>query len=858
MKFQAGHSSDSAGTTPTESFVDFAGPSSPERAELERLAAATIEEMAAAWHDGVQTPAERWFERHPDLAADPETAVRIVFEEICLREECGQRVESSEIFARFPQWRHALEIVLDCHRLLQSESAAPVFPEAGQQLGELQLLRELGRGGQGRVFLATQPSLSDRPLVVKLTPRSGDEHLSLARLQHTHIAPLYLVQEFPDEQLRTLCMPYLGGASWSHVLQILKAHPLAELSGRHIVEALDAAQDEPRTGGSVGPALGFLARATYVEAVCWIGSCLADALHYAHQRGLVHLDIKPSNVLLAGDGQPMLLDFHLAHEVVPAGSQPIDRLGGTRGYMSREQEACAAAVRDGRRLEVALDGRSDIYSLGVMLYESLAGGLPPSDESAAQRALRQANSDVSRGLEDILLKCLAQHSAARYSDAGQLAADLRRHLAALPLQGVPNRSLQERWHKWRRRQPHALIVSAAGCVALAVILAAALWFHADRTSAARVAIAQAQQHFASRDFAAAIERAETGRAAIRFFPWHADLQQALKTQLSLATRAQLGDALHALVEKLRFADSVQNAPQAQLRSLESGCRKIWQVRDQIAALEGSAASADTETQLRKDLLDLTLLWSRLRLRLAAEDQLEQERRAVLRILDEVQAQWGSSAVLELSRREYRNALGEGEPPLATASLPAARTAWEHYLVGRFMLQSENLAQAQMEFERAIQLEPNSFWPNFYLTLCAYRLADFETALRAACVCVALAPHSTECYYNRALCYQADGHFEQSFDDFTRALELDPSSSAATLHRGMLLIEMRRFPEALADLRNALDRGASPEAVYYQMAVVHLAEQDRAAALTCLDRALEHDPAHSPALSLRRRLHPAEQ
>src|SRR5947209_1802701 len=83
--------------------------------------------------------------------------------------------------------QQALAVVLDCHRLLRNVDEPPKFPSAGQRLGEFRLLRELGRGGQGRVFLATQPSLSDRPLVVKLTAPTGQEHLSLARLQHTNI-----------------------------------------------------------------------------------------------------------------------------------------------------------------------------------------------------------------------------------------------------------------------------------------------------------------------------------------------------------------------------------------------------------------------------------------------------------------------------------------------------------------------------------------------------------------------------------------------------------------------------------------------------------------------------------------------
>src|SRR5206468_748583 len=92
----------------------------------------------------------------------------------------------------------------------------------------------------------------------------------------------------------------------------------------------------------------FLARASYVEAICWIGIGLADALQYAHERGLVHLDLKPANVLLAADGQPMILDFHLAHEPIRADGPPPRWLGGTPGYMSPEQQQALVAVRQHR------------------------------------------------------------------------------------------------------------------------------------------------------------------------------------------------------------------------------------------------------------------------------------------------------------------------------------------------------------------------------------------------------------------------------------------------------------------------------------------------------------------------------
>src|SRR5262249_46359227 len=122
-----------------------------------------------------------------------------------------------------------------------------------------------------------------------------------------------------------------------------------------------------------GPGRQFLARASYTQAVAWIGACLADALHHAHQRGLVHLDLKPSNVLLAADGQPMLLDFHIAQEPIRPGGATPEWLGGTPAYMSPEQQTVLQAMLAGQPLPVTVDGRSDLYALGLTLSRLLGG-----------------------------------------------------------------------------------------------------------------------------------------------------------------------------------------------------------------------------------------------------------------------------------------------------------------------------------------------------------------------------------------------------------------------------------------------------------------------------------------------------
>jgi serine/threonine protein kinase/Tfp pilus assembly protein PilF len=833
--------------------------SASQRSTEELLEAELVREMAASWRDGQMTSAEEWIARRPEIAFRPELATRIIYEEICQREQLGDTVHSSEIYRRFPQWRDALEIMLDCHRLMQPDQDQEEFPEAGERLGEFELLCELGRGAVGRVFLATQPSLSDRPLVVKLTPRHGDEHLSLARLQHTHIAPLYLVQDFPNENLRALCMPYVGGASWSQILHELKAYPLHQRTGRQIAEVLAKAQLEaPIAADFTGPALHFLNRATYVQAVCWIGACLADALQYAHQRGLMHLDLKPSNVLLSGDGQPMLLDFHLAREVIEPGNNTVDRLGGTRGYMSPEQQLAATAVLDDRPIALGLDGRSDIFSLGVLLYESLAGGLPSSDERISRRDLQGSNPEVTRGVEDLVHKCLAHDLAARYKDAGELAEDLRRHLANLPLRGVPNRSLTERWKKWRRRQPHMLLLAGMAFIAVAVVAVAGSLFVSDRLQQARKSLADGQRQIDRGEFGPAIHRLQAGWDALRWLPGQQDLRENLQTQISFAQRASLAQALHALVDQLHFVDSFDDLRPGKLQSLEEGCSKVWQARTQILQSGSPAMTPDIERDLRNDLLDLALLWADLKVRLAPASQLDQARRDAVRLLEEAEGLCESSPVLDQVRQHYKSALDAG----GTNSIPrvadgshsiSPQTVWEHYAVGRSLFRTAKIAEAQTEFQRAIDLKPNAFWPNFYQMLCAYRLQHFDEALNSACICVALDPTRAECFYNRGLARQALGHSELALNDFDKTLELEPTLAVAALHRGMLRGELRRFDEATRDLTAALAHGADPAAVHYQLALIHLAQEDRQAALESLRKALQHDAHHGPAAALQARL-----
>jgi eukaryotic-like serine/threonine-protein kinase len=827
---------------------------------LHAALAGVLEKMADQWQAGQPVTAEQYLVEHPEIKLDPESAVRIVYEEFCLRQEAGEHVDSAEFYRRFPQWHDELVVVFQCHHLLRDDSELPEFPRAGESLGELRLIRELGRGALGRVFLATQPSLSDRLLAVKITARRGEEHLSLARLQHTNIVPLYLVQDFPEERLRAMCMPFLGSITWSKILKCVGEQSISKRTGRQIVDCMVGEQENPGAGTMASPAMGFLARSPFVDAVCWVGACLGDALSYAHQRGLVHLDIKPSNVLLASDGQPMLLDFHLASEIDRLQKNLINRLGGTPGYMSPEQTAAADAIRHGKEITQHLDGRSDIYSLGVLLYESLAGELPAADPEAARRQLRAANPNVSQGLEDILSKCLSPSSKTRYQDAAQLAADLRCHVAHLPLRGVANRSLIERWRKYRYRKPHAVPVLAAGLVAAIMIFGIGGLFYRDRLRNAEAYLVQSQQELLNKEYSPALEHAQAAWNGLRWFPWEVELHSRLQAQITAARQAGAIGDLHEFVEQLRFLDNEQLS-ESKLTEIAIGCNKIWDARHSLAPNFNADAENESDNSpresLRRDLLDLAILSARMNVQLAEAhanaEKTAAARQQALQKLDEAEQICGSSALLDLERRDYQNESPGGVDKLLANYSSKNHSAWDHYAVGRWLMHHGELANARREFAAAIDLQPEQFWPRFAETLCDFELGHFADALTSATVCTALAPQQAAVFYNRALCYQSLERNEEALADFSKALQLDPNLASAALARGTLLGRMQQYAEAKVDIESALAHGSRPSDVYYQLARLSWAQHDRAAATEWVKKSLAADPENSLSAAFEKEL-----
>ena len=344
------------------------------------------------------------------------------------------------------------------------DRAAVQMPKPGQRVFGFELTKELGEGAFAKVFLALQSELADRQVVLKVAPNLRDEPRKLARLQHTNIVPIYSVHQ--SGALHAVCMPYLGSITLADVLQRISGTPgTYPDSGRALLntlfdrrstetgsqqpsvtadrqpkrEAAAEAKTAPPAEGVATPILDMMERLSHVEAVLWIGARLTDALAHAHARGILHLDIKPANILLADDGQPMLLDFNLSIDLSDPISKQLARIGGTLPYMSPEQLAAF------RRVKRDIDARSDLYSLGVILFELLTKNSPYprrlgklEDVVAAMAADRRVNPPsvckynkaISPAVASIIRKLLDIDPARRYQNAAQLREDIERQLRA--------------------------------------------------------------------------------------------------------------------------------------------------------------------------------------------------------------------------------------------------------------------------------------------------------------------------------------------------------------------------------------------------------------------------------------------
>ncbi|MCA9239656.1 MAG: protein kinase, partial [Planctomycetales bacterium] len=261
----------------------------------------------------------------------------------------------------------------------------PAWPSEGQLFDGFCLTEELGRGALSRVFLCQQPSLSNREVVLKITSTVNDEAAIIAQLRHKNIVPVYHVGVEEQSGLGWICMPYLGRYTLQDVCEVA-------LNDGPPVDKTDLSGN-----ADMDPTLFALLRPeAWVESVLGMFAELAEGLICLHERGLVHGDFKPSNILLADNCVPMLIDFNLARKSHSA----VGLAGGTLPYMAPEQLRTLAGGGGDGGATVA----TELFSFGVVFYQMLSGTMPfgeilyGTDVADTARAMLEAQGSYDRSV----------------------------------------------------------------------------------------------------------------------------------------------------------------------------------------------------------------------------------------------------------------------------------------------------------------------------------------------------------------------------------------------------------------------------------------------------------------------------
>lgn len=320
----------------------------------------------------------------PELIHDGKINEELLFEEVNLCKRRHRSVNSAELLNLFPAQRETILKLLGDENQIASNSIPFKRPislqniQAGTRIDDFELLIELGRGSFATVFLARQFSMQ-RLVALKISSDHGDEPKTLAQLDCKNIVRVFDVRDILDPPCRLLYMKFVAGGSLHDIITQSKELSSVDRTGEFLLSVIDeraskTGQDAPLDSRT----RHRLLRMQWFEVVFWIGSQIGEGLAYAHKNQVLHRDLKPANVLLTTEGVPQIVDFNVSFCEDVEGSTAESFFGGSLAYMSPEQ--LEAFDPSHPRKPNSLSASSDIFSLGVIIWEMLFGKRPYQDQ----------------------------------------------------------------------------------------------------------------------------------------------------------------------------------------------------------------------------------------------------------------------------------------------------------------------------------------------------------------------------------------------------------------------------------------------------------------------------------------------
>ncbi len=732
------------------------------------------------------------------------------------------------------------------------------------RLGDFRIVCEIGRGGMGVVYEAEQISLGRRlalkvlPFAATLDPRQlqrfRNEAQAAAALKHPHIVGIHSVG--CERGVHYFAMEFIEGRTLAQLIEEVRhLAGLGETAGKAVevsqvtqsmvagqfsqdvrkpgdndltvamdsIEPTTAQADETHRRATASDSTKGPHRTNdFFRLVAQLGIQAAEALDHAHQVGVVHRDIKPSNLMVDANRHLWITDFGLAITQTDPGLTMTGDIVGTLRYMSPEQ-----ALGDRRRM----DHRTDVYSLGITLYEFLA--LQPAfggdgRETLVRRlveedppAPRSINPAIPRDLETIVLKATSKDPQQRYAVAQDLADDLKRFLADKPI-CARRATLGMRAVKWAKRH-RPTVWSAIVLTVIAAVTAAGLAWNQHRQSVQLAA--DVGEHLAAAD--AFLQSADYPAVDRELAGARGRLETAGYGNGPLADEVtRLADELHARQQAIERFDQFQKlrhrihsemyaVDRTILDQAQGHCRSALDLYQVMASdswkqpRDFQDLSPERQASLEEGLVELLFVSARLEIDESdgqTSAELQAAHRRAVDAFSKIQSIHKPIPAVYLWIAESWEALGEKTAAAqARAQAEALRpaTAMDHFLLGEHHGQHGRLDQAVASYWQALARQPDHFLSLLAAGVALGELKKHESAEAMLTGAIAMNPQTVLGYVKRGASRLEQGRILLAQADFQKARTIDPDLAGALVRRASEFRTKGDFEKALAECSEAI-------------------------------------------------------